>query len=284
MSWINLQDMKSGEAAHARRSRITQPSSRRVIRLDRSLPAADEAIEESLSSALLASDGELDQILHEVEEISKSLKSETPDSKTLRIAQHPAVWGAVRQTLLERELRQLALTDDLTCLYNRRGFFAVATQLLKLARRKAQALLLFFCDVDNLKQINDSFGHQAGDLTLIRAADALEQSFRDADVIARIGGDEFVVMSLEASSQVEGLLLRRLERNLRKVGATERRYRLSLSVGVSRFDPKEPISLGELMSQADKAMYEQKRKRSGSGVSQPETGELVDCKEPLADS
>jgi diguanylate cyclase (GGDEF)-like protein len=284
MSFINLQDMKSGEAAHARRSRIPQSSSRRVIRLDRSLRAADEAIEESLSSALLASDGELDQILHEVEEISKSLKSDTPDSKTLRIAQHPAVWGAVRQTLLERELRQLALTDDLTCLYNRRGFFAVATQLLKLARRKAQALLLFFCDVDNLKYINDSFGHQAGDLTLIRAADALEQSFRDADVIARIGGDEFVVMSLEASSQVEGLLLRRLERNLRKVGAAERRYRLSLSVGVARFDPKEPISLGELMSQADKAMYEQKGKRSGSCVSQPETGELVGSKEPPSDS
>ena len=284
MSWIHLQDMKSGEDARAGRSRITQSSGRRVIRLDRSLRAADEAIEESLSSALLASDGELDQILHEVEEISKSLKSETPDSKTLRIAQHPAVWGAVRQTLLERELRQLALTDDLTCLYNRRGFFAVATQLLKLARRKTQALLLFFCDVDNLKQINDSFGHQAGDLTLIRAADALEQSFRDADVIARIGGDEFVVMSLEASSQVEGLLLRRLERNLRKVGATEKRYRLSLSVGVSRFDPKEPISLGELMSQADKAMYEQKRKRSDSSVSQPETGELVGSTKPPTDS
>ena len=102
--------MKSGEAAHAGRSRITQSSGRRVIRLDRSLRAADEAIEESLSSALLASDGELDQILHEVEEISKSLKSETPDSKTLRIAQHPAVWGAVRQTLLERELASILFT------------------------------------------------------------------------------------------------------------------------------------------------------------------------------
>lgn len=163
-------------------------------------------------------------------------------------------------------------------------FFAVATQLLKLARRKTEALLLFFCEVDNLKQINDSFSHQTGDLTLIRAAAALEQSFGDADVIARIGGDGFVVMNLEASSQVERLLLRRPERNLRKVGATERRYRLSLSVGVSRFDPKEPISLGTLMSQADKAMYEQRRKRSGSCVSQPDTGEPVECKQPPTDS
>jgi len=141
-----------------------------------------------LSSALLASDAELDQILREVEQISKSLKSKAPDSETLRVAQHPAVWGAVKQTLLERELRRLALTDDLTCLYNRRGFFAVATQLLKLSRRKAQPLLLFYCDVDNLKQINDSFGHHTGNLALIRAADALEHSFRDADAVARIGG------------------------------------------------------------------------------------------------
>lgn len=281
MSLIDLQDLKFGEVGHARRPRITQSSSRRIIRLERSQRPADAAIEESLSSALLASDCELDQILHEVEEISKSLKSEVPDSKTLRIAQHPAVWGAVRQTLLERELRHLALTDDLTCLYNRRGFFAVAAQLLKLARRKAQGLLLFFCDVDNLKQINDSFGHQEGDLALIRAADALEHSFRDADVIARIGGDEFVVMSLEASSPVEAMLLRRLERNLRKAGACETRYRLSLSVGVARFDPKHSVSLGDLMSQADQAMYEQKRKRSNSCVSQPQTAATETSKESL---
>jgi diguanylate cyclase (GGDEF)-like protein len=124
---------------------------------------------------------------------------------------------------------------------------------------------MFYCDVDNLKKINDSFGHHEGDLALIRVADALEHSFREADAIARIGGDEFVVMGLEASSRVEATLLRRLERNIRKAGATETRYKLSLSVGVARFDPKRAISLGELMSQADLAMYEQKRKQLNVG-------------------
>jgi diguanylate cyclase (GGDEF)-like protein len=214
-----------------------------------------------LSSALLASDDELGQILHEVEEISKTLKSNDPDDQTLRIVQHPAVWSAVRQTLLDRELRYLALTDDLTCLYNRRGFFAAATQQLKVAHRSARGLLLFYCDVDNLKKINDSYGHREGDLALIRAADALEQAFRDSDVLARLGGDEFVALALEITPKDQGVILRRLRTTLRKVSAEESRYQLSLSVGVARFDPKSAVSLGDLMARADRAMYEDKSSR-----------------------
>ena len=279
MSLIDFEDLKFGLDPQAHGQRTNPRPNRRLTRLDRSHCPAQAAIEESLSSALRASDYELDQILTEVDNISNCLKFEAPDSQTLRIAQHPAVWGAVKRTLLERELRHLALTDELTCLYNRRGFFAVATQLLKLAHRKVQTLLLFFCDVDNLKQINDTFGHPAGDLALIRAADALERSFRDADVLARIGGDEFVVMTLEASSGVEGILLRRLQRNLRKVGESEKRYRLSLSVGVARFNPKRAVSLGELMSQADQALYEQKRARVRECVGQPQSGASESPKE-----
>ena len=148
---------------------------------------------------------------------------------------------------------------NLTCLYNRRGFFAAAAQQLKLAIRNAQSLLLLFCDLDNLKKINDSYGHREGDLALIRTADALEQAVRDSDILARLDGDEFVVLASEASSQTQEVILRRLEKNLKKLNANESRYELSLSVGVARFDPKRAISLGELMAQADEAMYEQKR-------------------------
>jgi diguanylate cyclase (GGDEF)-like protein len=249
-----------------------QTPNRRVLSIERWKRASKETVEGMLSSALLASDSELAQILQEVEEISKTLKSDAPDKQTLRIAHHPAVWCAVRQSLLDRELRYLALTDDLTCLYNRRGFFAAATQLLKLAHRNAQRLLLFFCDVNNLKKINDSLGHREGDLALIRAADALEQTFRDSDVLARIGGDEFAVLALEASGQSQEIILRRLEKHLKMSSASEKRYELSLSVGVARFDPKHTVSLGELMSQADQAMYEQKRSRSGSFSSKPKMG------------
>jgi diguanylate cyclase (GGDEF)-like protein len=235
-----------------------QIANRKVIAMGRKNGPAENGLAENLSSALQAADSEFGQILEEVDEISRLLKSERPDTQTMRVATHPAVWGAVKQALLDRELRSLALTDDLTCLFNRRGFFAAATQQLKLARRTSQALLLLFCDVDDLKKINDTFGHDQGDLALIRMADALEQSFRGSDIIARLGGDEFVVLASETSKQTREIMLRRLESNLKKSAATEPRYHLSLSVGVARFDPKRAMSLGELMVAADKAMYEKK--------------------------
>jgi diguanylate cyclase (GGDEF)-like protein len=120
---------------------------------------------------------------------------------------------------------------------------------------------LLFCDFDDLKQINDTYGHREGDLALIRAADALERSFRGADVVARIGGDEFVALAMEASSQGQEVILRRIQKALKKANAGESRFQLSVSIGVARFDPKHPVSLGELMLQPDKAMYEEKRKR-----------------------
>lgn len=276
MASIEVEELRFMQVANGQQAATNSTTNRRapVTRKQRGTPA-DAGVEESLSSALLASDTDLARILHEVDEISKSLRGEFPDIKALRVAQHPAVWGAVKQSLLERELRLLALTDDLTCLYNRRGFFAVAAQLLKVAHRKSQNCLLFYCDVDNLKKINDSFGHHEGDLALIRVADALEHSFREADAIARIGGDEFAVMGLEASSRIEATLLRRMERNIRKAAAGETRYKLSVSVGVARFDPKRAISLGELMSQADMAMYEQKRKQVNLAVPPPQVEEEV---------
>jgi diguanylate cyclase (GGDEF)-like protein len=246
------------QVARLRTALPKQIANRKVIAMGRKNGPRENGLAESLSSALQAADSEFGQILQEVDEISRLLKSDHPDTQTMRVATHPAVWGAVKQALLDRELRYLALTDDLTCLFNRRGFFAAATQQLKLAQRNSQSLLLLFCDVDHLKMVNDTFGHHEGDLALIRAADALEQSFRGSDILSRLGGDEFVVLATETSQQTQEILLRRLEKNLRKSGATETRYDLSLSVGVARFDPKRAITLGELMVQADKAMYEKK--------------------------
>jgi diguanylate cyclase (GGDEF)-like protein len=214
-----------------------------------------------LSSALSGQDNELARILHEVDKISKSLKSEAPDTRALSNTLQRTVLCAVKCSLMDRELRSLALTDDLTCLYNRRAFLALAGQQLKVARRSAQGLLLFFADVDHLKEINDTYGHREGDLALVGTANALEQTFRNSDVIARLGGDEFAILALEASSEYKEVILRRLERNLRGSNADESRYHLSLSVGMSRFDPKHPISLGKLIANADEAMYEEKKNR-----------------------
>ena len=247
------------QAGRFRTGLPNQATNRRVLAMGRRNGPGKEGLEEVLSSALQTADNELGQILQEVDEISKTLKLDAPDLQALRAAAPPAVWCAVRQALLDRELRHLALTDELTCLYNRRGFFAAAVQQLKLASRQAQSLLLLYCDVDGLKKINDSYGHQEGDLALIRAADALERTFRDSDIVARLGGDEFVVLALEASGQTREVLLRRLEKCVKKSNAGESRYELSLSVGVARFNPKRTISLGDLMALADKAMYEKKR-------------------------
>jgi len=220
---------------------------------------AERDLEGTLSSALLAADKELNHVLREVDEISKALKGNRPDAQDLRVAVHPAVWCAVRHALVERELRHLALTDDLTCLYNRRGFFAAATQQLKMARRSQVATLLLCCDVDNLKLINDRFGHSEGDLALVRTADALEDVFRDSDVLARLGGDEFAVVAMGVSPQDEPALLQRLQKSLAKMCQDDARYELSLSVGTAWFEPKREASLGELLEEADRAMYEHKR-------------------------
>ena len=257
-----IQELQPTDLVPDARVRTALPkrtSSRNVLAMGRRNGLAQESLEETLSSALQIADNDLGQILHEVNEISKTLELNSPDPQTLKAAVHPAVWSAVKQALLDRELRLLALTDELTCLYNRRGFFAAAAHQLKMASRNAQSLLLLYCDVDNLKMINDSFGHQEGDLAVIRTADALERAFRHSDILARLGGDEFVVLALESSSQTQEILLRRFEKCLKKGNTGESRYDLSVSVGVARFDPKRAISLGELIAQADKAMYEKKR-------------------------
>jgi len=229
--------------------------------MDRWRPNLEDSVDEMLSSALVAQDKELAHLLQEVEKVSKSLKSEAPDTQALSNTLQRTLLCAVKHSLLDRELRSLALTDDLTCLYNRRAFLALAGQQLRVARRNGQGLLLFFADVNNLKEINDTYGHQGGDLAIIRTADALEQTFRNSDVIARLGGDEFAVLALEASCENREVILRRLEKNLKGSNADESRYELSLSVGVSRFDPKHPVSLGKLIATADEVMYEDKKMR-----------------------
>jgi diguanylate cyclase (GGDEF)-like protein len=232
---------------------------RRSLATLKTVAPSDDDLEDVLTSALLASDKQLSNIVRQVDEISKALKSGETDPEALKVAVHPAVWCAVRHVILERELRYLALTDDLTCLYNRRGFFAAASQQLRLARRSQQPMLLFFCDVNRLKDINDCFGHKEGDNALVKTADAIDATFRDSDVLARLGGDEFAVLAFEASPQNQEALSRRLHKQIERANAGENRYRLSLSVGVAKFDPKKDVALGQLMEEADHAMYDNKR-------------------------
>jgi diguanylate cyclase (GGDEF)-like protein len=218
-----------------------------------------ESLESILSSALRSEDAELDEILSALEEIAESVRAGTTHPPEVEKALQKAASSAMKQSMLDREIRSLAITDELTGLYNRRGFLASATHQIKLAQRNALNVLLLFCDLDNLKGINDTYGHQEGDVALIRTADALEDTFRDSDIIARLGGDEFAVLASEASMPNREDILPRLEESLTRANATETRYQLSLSIGVARFDPLNPSTLGELMARADKHMYAHKK-------------------------
>jgi diguanylate cyclase (GGDEF)-like protein len=161
----------------------------------------------------------------------------------------------------EEALLALSLTDELTGLYNRRRFFVLTEQCLKVAIRAKKRSLLLYIDMDDLKLINDHFGHNDGDQALIDLASILKNTFRESDIIARIGGDEFVVL-LESTDENDEMLITRLDENIRDYNAkASQHYKLSVSVGAAQFDPEYPISIDELLSKADALMYAQKRKR-----------------------
>ena len=255
-------DQESAESL----SPVNHVPNTRILPMDRAKSAPKETLESALCSALRSNDPELEQILSALEEISNGLRSGAPNALRLDNALQRAASCALRQSLIDREIRSLAITDELTGLYNRRGFLASATPQLKLAHRHTENVLLLFCDVNNLKAINDSFGHQAGDLALARAARALEETFRDSDILARLGGDEFAVMASDASFPNRHSIVSRIEKSLEKGNAEETRYKLSFSIGVARFDPQTPVSLGELMARADQDMYVHKKSHREVGL------------------
>ena len=154
--------------------------------------------------------------------------------------------------------------DELTQVANRRGFNSVAGHMLSLCRRTgAKAELLFF-DLDDFKDINDSFGHSAGDEMLQHFAGLLLQCFRSADVVARLGGDEFVVLLAGQETDAEEAL-RRLARDVANDDCEIRRL-LKWSAGHVRYDPSRHDSVEDLLKDADALMYENKSNSRGDGA------------------
>jgi diguanylate cyclase (GGDEF)-like protein len=174
---------------------------------------------------------------------------------------------AVNRTRTEDELRELSLVDELTKAYNRRGFMALAEQQIKVAHRTKKEMSLFYADLDDLKKINDSLGHEAGDAALVEAADILRDAFRDSDIIARLGGDEFVVLAIDAGEGQVASLTRRIReraqaRNLRPESA----FRVSFSLGIVRYDPDNPCSISDLLAMADRRMYQDKTAKKAAAA------------------
>ena len=161
---------------------------------------------------------------------------------------------------IEERLHSLSITDELTGLLNRRGFSTLAERQVKVAKRQNKGMLLLWIDLDDLKGINDTLGHNTGDLALMETAGILRKTFRKSDIISRIGGDEFTVFQIEDAATTPEMLIRRLQENLAARNEEgDQIYHLSFSIGVTRCAPESFISINELLIQADQSMYEQKR-------------------------
>jgi diguanylate cyclase (GGDEF)-like protein len=173
-----------------------------------------------------------------------------------------AVRYAIERKKLMLELRNLSLLDDLTGLYNRRGFFTLAEQQIRSAERENNGLFFIVADVDRLKEINDTYGHEEGDLAIKDAANILKETFREADVIGRIGGDEFAIVASEKNPASVKNITGRIENRIDSLGQkAKRHYKLSISIGLAHSNPQTSCSIDKMLAEADRLMYREKKKK-----------------------
>lgn len=178
-----------------------------------------------------------------------------------------AIQYAIERHQLILELRAQSLRDELTGLYNRRGFMTVAEEHLKFALRTLQGFFVVFIDLDKLKSINDRYGHDVGDEALVNAAITLRQAFRESDIIARFGGDEFAVLARDTTANDTNVIEQRIRQALQFVNdGRPVEKQIDLSVGFAFFVPESPASLTDLLAEADKAMYKKKMERRSQNM------------------
>jgi diguanylate cyclase (GGDEF)-like protein/PAS domain S-box-containing protein len=171
-----------------------------------------------------------------------------------------------RLTTQAEQLRNLSLHDELTGLYNRRGLLELARQGLRLASREKRRAAVIFADLNGMKQINDLHGHEAGDEALKDTARILRAACREVDVVARFGGDEFVVFAIDFDETGLEVLRARAQGAIAEQNLSgSKQFRLSLSVGAAFFRPAKPESIEQLLDRADAEMYERKRARKQNG-------------------
>jgi len=235
------------------------PDSRGMVTFDRAyafspnvpiVVLADEPDEEAAVSTVQA--GAQDYLV----------KGEIPPAMLVRSVRH-----AIERHRLFSALRSLSLIDDLTGLYNRRGFSDLGEQYLKLARRTGRGVAMVYLDLDRFKTINDSLGHHVGDRALLKVADILRATFRRSDIIARLGGDEFGVLALEAADESSESLVERIrERVIDFNESSPEPYQLSVSIGMAHHDDDPRIRLEDMVAEADSAMYREKHGKRAAAL------------------
>lgn len=161
---------------------------------------------------------------------------------------------------LQEKLKIQSVTDELTTLYNRRGFINLVQHKIEYAKRNKKGMVLFFIDIDDMKYINDNLSHNDGDTALIGASNILKDTFNDNDVIGRIGGDEFAALSVDVEErEISNLINRILEKQKKFNEKNSYPFNISMSIGAAYFDPENPTNIKDLMAKADELMYEYKK-------------------------
>ena len=217
-----------------------------------------EIIRDHLSSALKgahlleAAKRHAEYLQVEVEQRTKELAARTIElEKALDIVQETS-----------EKLERLSVMDELTGLYNRRGFLNLAKQQISLKERNNNDLLLVFFDMDGLKKINDTLGHSFGDYAIVSLANLLRKAFRGTDIIARIGGDEFVILAAECSGDEYTKIRSRLDHSVDEFNASsDQKFQLSFSSGAVPFDPDSKFTIEQLMEKADAELYKEKNRK-----------------------
>ncbi|MDA3851926.1 MAG: GGDEF domain-containing protein, partial [Spirochaetaceae bacterium] len=163
---------------------------------------------------------------------------------------------------LLKDLKNLSTKDQLTGLINRRGFFTVGEQQIKQYIRNKENFMVMYCDMDNLKGINDKYGHNEGDAALCAMAEILKKSLRDSDIIARLGGDEFTVLLGAAEPSNLKEIDARLQKNIQQSNQTlNKPYKIDFSYGFCSSKDSDSHELFKMMEAADNQLYNVKKKK-----------------------
>ncbi|NMM63678.1 diguanylate cyclase [Clostridium sp. P21] len=163
---------------------------------------------------------------------------------------------------LRERFKIQSLTDELTQLYNRRGFLSLVENKIEIAKCSKKSVTLFFIDIDGMKDINDKLSHNYGDYAIIGASTILKETFGENDIVARIGGDEFAILAMDVDEyEAKRIINKIMEKQKDFNRNNEYCFNVSMSIGTAYFNSEEPININELMEKADKKMYENKKNK-----------------------
>ncbi|MGD9569778.1 MAG: GGDEF domain-containing protein [Sedimentibacter sp.] len=157
-----------------------------------------------------------------------------------------------------KDLIETAKLDKMTDTYNREAGLNLLRDFIEERRASNNSLTICYIDINNLKYVNDNYGHSEGDKLIKLVADAIKKNLRETDAVARIGGDEFLVTFLDCTTSGAQVVLNRINEALKNL-SMERKYEISISHGFYEIDPKINISIDHLIELADKEMYKLKK-------------------------